>query len=194
MSSPKSSLNDNFQELMERIRHGRDLSQSGFEPIYYLIFSPKEILDAKRMMPVWKARLYNDGWDVHHVSIAEEVQRIFSAAPIRKLWLTADRQDPQNWKRTNKALEQFIQKGALLEKLGAALDAMQGKPKAIMLVTDLEALHPYLRIGVIEGQLIGRFCAPTVFFYPGKRTGKTNLRFLNFYKEDGNYRSHHVGG
>ena len=179
---------------MARIQHGRDLSQSGFEPIYYLIFSPKEILDAKRMMPAWKARLHNDEWQVHHVSIADEIQRLFNTAPLRKLWLAADRQDPQNWKRTNKALEQFVQRGELLERLGTALDAMKGKPKSIMLITDLEALHPYLRIGVIEGQLIGRFCAPTVFFYPGKRTGKTNLKFLNFYKEDGNYRSHHVGG
>ena len=67
-------------------------------------------------------------------------------------------------------------------------------PNALLLVTDLEALHPYLRIGTIEGQLSGKFCVPTVFLYPGVRTGKTKLRFLGFYPEDGNYRSVHVGG
>jgi hypothetical protein len=46
----------------------------------------------------------------------------------------------------------------------------------------------------LEGQLAGGFCATTLIFYPGKRTGKTRLRFLNFYPEDGNYRSVHVGG
>ncbi|NLB18209.1 MAG: DUF1788 domain-containing protein, partial [Syntrophomonadaceae bacterium] len=30
--------------------------------------------------------------------------------------------------------------------------------------------------------------------YPGQRTGKTQLKFLGFYSEDGNYRSVHVGG
>ena len=50
------------------------------------------------------------------------------------------------------------------------------------------------RIGAIEGQLAGCFCVPTVFFYPGERTGKTKLKFLGFYPEDGNYRSVHVGG
>jgi len=35
---------------------------------------------------------------------------------------------------------------------------------------------------------------PTVFFYPGIRTGKTRLKFLGFYPDDGNYRSVHVGG
>lgn len=71
---------------------------------------------------------------------------------------------------------------------------LEGKPSTIMLVTDLEALHPYLRIGAIEAQLQGKFHVPTVFLYPGTRTGKTRLRFLGFYPEDGNYRSVHVGG
>jgi len=55
-------------------------------------------------------------------------------------------------------------------------------------------LHPFLRIGAIESQLQGQFHVPTVFLYPGVRTGKTRLRFLGFYPEDGNYRSVHVGG
>jgi len=74
------------------------------------------------------------------------------------------------------------------------LDGLQGREKAILLVTDLEALHPYLRIGALETKLYGKFSVPTVFFYPGERTGKTRLKFLGFYPEDGNYRSVHVGG
>ncbi len=48
--------------------------------------------------------------------------------------------------------------------------------------------------GTIEGNLAGAFHVPTVFLYPGTRTGKTRLKFLGFYNEDGNYRSEHVGG
>ena len=51
-----------------------------------------------------------------------------------------------------------------------------------------------MRLGVIESQLQGKFHVPTVFLYPGMRTGKTRLKFLGFYPEDGNYRSVHVGG
>ena len=82
----------------------------------------------------------------------------------------------------------------LQARLQDRLDAVANEPSTIMLVTDLEALHPYLRIGAIEAQLQGRFRIPTVFLYPGTRTGKTRLRFLGFYPEDGNYRSVHVGG
>ena len=51
-----------------------------------------------------------------------------------------------------------------------------------------------MRIGAIESQLQGKFHVPTIFLYPGERTGKTRLKFLGFYPEDGNYRSVHVGG
>ncbi len=82
----------------------------------------------------------------------------------------------------------------LLKRLEQSLRELEGKQHALLLVTDLEALHPFMRIGAIESQLQGEFHVPTIFLYPGVRTGKTRLKFLGFYPEDGNYRSVHVGG
>ena len=61
---------------------------------------------------------------------------------------------------------------------------------------DTKAVRRFLTkaIGAVEAQLQGQFHVPTVFLYPGVRTGKTKLKFLGFYPEDGNYRSVHVGG
>jgi hypothetical protein len=108
--------------------------------------------------------------------------------------LQADRKAPLSWERTNQALANALTKSTLQERLAAFLDQVAGQTNAIVLVTDLEALHPYLRIGTIESQLAGEFHVPTVFLYPGVRTGKTKLSFLGFYPEDGNYRSVHIGG
>jgi len=83
---------------------------------------------------------------------------------------------------------------ALQDKLENLLQSLEERKDAIVLVTDLEALHPYLRIGAVESQLQGKFTVPTVFLYPGVRVGKTSLKFLGFYPDDGNYRSVHVGG
>ena len=188
------SLDDNFKELMERVRQGRELGHASFEPIYYLIFSPRQILDVKRSMPAWSAKLHNRGWEVERFSIAEEITDIFTQAPLMKIWLAADRKAPLDWKKTNKSLANFITKGALLKHLEGRLSGLEGKKNAILLVTDLEALHPYTRIGAIESQLYSKFSVPTIFFYPGERAGKTSLKFLGFYPEDGNYRSVHVGG
>jgi hypothetical protein len=34
---------------------------------------------------------------------------------------------------------------------------------------------------------------PIIVLYPGRREGKTSLRFLEFYPADPNYRSEHIG-
>ena len=81
-------------------------------------------------------------------------------------------------------------KNVLLEKL----ENLQGQQDALLLVTDLEAIHPYFRIGSIEQKLQGKFKVATVFLYPGIRTGRTTLKFLGIYPEDGSYRSIHIGG
>ena len=188
------SLDNNFNELMERVRRGREFGHASFEPIFYLVFSPREILPVKRKMHAWTSRLTNEGWDVHSFSIAQAVDEILSNAPMRQTWLMADRRKPLAWDKTNGSLANAIANGALQQRLEDTLEPLEGNQQAILLVTDLEALHPYMRIGVIEGQLQGRFRVPTVFFYPGVRTGDTRLKYLGFYPEDGNYRSVHVGG
>lgn len=192
-----SLLTANFNELLVRIRHGRDFMQASYEPIYYLVFHPREILEVKRNLPAWMAKLRNDGWDVHRFSIAQEISEILQSAKLRKLWLNADKKAPLDWDKANDALANALVKadgGPLQDKLESLLESLADQKNAIVLVTDLEALHPYLRIGAIESNLYGKFAVPTVFFYPGERTGKTRLKFLGFYPEDGNYRSVHVGG
>lgn len=190
-----ASLKADFDELIRRIETGREFAHASFEPIFYLVFPPSELLEAKRLMPAWKSKLTNAGWQVETFSIAEEIADILQKAPLRKMWMEADRMAPLAWERTNASLANALTaQGRLQARLDERLSALEGRSSTIMLVTDLEALHPYMRIGAIEAQLQGKFHVPTVFFYPGTRTGKTRLRFLGFYPEDGNYRSVHVGG
>lgn len=189
------SLTADFDELVRRIQAGREFSHASFEPIYYLVFHPREMLEVKRQMPAWVARLKNAGWNVETFSVAEHVRDILQTSPMRKIWLAADAKAPLDWEKTNKSLANALTgRDQLQQRLEETITAVKGDPNAIVLVTDLEALHPYLRIGAIEAQLQGKFHIPTIFFYPGVRTGKTRLRFLGFYPEDGNYRSVHVGG
>jgi len=159
-----------------------------------LIYHPKEILEVKRSLPAWVAKLRLVGWEVQEFSIAKEISDILANAPTMKVWLVADSKAPLSWDKTNQALANAISNGSLKNRLEARLEQLKGKKNAILLVTDLEAMHPYTRIGEIESQLYGKFYVPVVFFYPGERTGKTRLIFLGFYPEDGNYRSVHIGG
>lgn len=190
-----ASLKADFDELIRRVKAGREFVHASFEPIFYLVFHPRDSVEVKRLMPAWMAKLVNMGWRVETFSFAEHITDILRKAPLRKVWLEADHKDPLSWDKTNKSLANALTvRGRLQSRLEERLSALEGETSTIMLVTDLEALHPYLRIGAIETQLQGKFHVPTVFLYPGTRTGKTRLRFLGFYPEDGNYRSVHVGG
>ena len=45
-----SSLRDNFAELLTQIQHGREFGHASFEPMYYLMFPPQQILEVKRQL------------------------------------------------------------------------------------------------------------------------------------------------
>jgi len=190
-----SSLKADFDELRQRISQGRELNHASFEPIYYLIFPPSQIIEVKRQTPAWISKLRIEGWEVCTFSIGEEIETILKNDPRYPMWIAADAKSPQDWSKTNESIRNALHtSGSLQQRLEQLLSSLEGNAKALVLVTDLEALHPYLRIGAIESQLQGKFHVPTVFLYPGVRSGKTSLRFLGFYPEDGNYRSVHVGG
>ena len=189
-----ASLNEKFSELRVRLKQGRDLTSASFEPIYYLVFAPQEMLNVKRELAAWHAALTNDGWEVHMFSIAEAIADIFQTARLRKIWLRQDKKAPLAWQKPNEALANYLEKNKpLQERLLAKLESLAGQEHAVLLVTDIEALHPYMRIGVLENEVFGKFKTPSVILYPGTRTGKTRLKFLGFYPEDGNYRSVHIG-
>lgn len=193
-----SSLKQDFDELVTRIKQGREFQHASFEPIYYLVFSPNQIIEVKKQVKPWSQMLKKQGWNVHTFSIAEHINVLLENVPKfrRNIWLKQDAAAPLDWTKTNNSLANTLsdnEKGlqAVIEN---KLLELSGDNKALLLVTDLEALHPYMRIGSIESQLQGKFDVPTVFLYPGVRTGQTRLKFLGFYPEDGNYRSMHVGG
>ena len=188
------SLKTNFEELIERMQRGRDIGPASFEPVYYLIFPPAEILEVKRSLPAWTARLRNEGWDVHALSIAECIDSVLKSAAPRRIWLAADRKAPQSWKRTNEALANALSQGALQQRIEAKLTELQNKPNALL------DCHGYRRLCTLtcasgHRKLVIREVPHADYLPLSRRThGKTRLKFMGFYPEDGNYRSVHVGG
>jgi hypothetical protein len=193
-----ASLSDNFDQLWQRLRYGRDLSHTGDDPVYYLVFHPSEMLEVKRRLRQWAAVLKKQDWTMETFSMAEAIKVIFESNEFRDLWVASNedkRFDAEAVQRVNKQLESaLVDEGALKQRLADKLQSLTGQMNTVLFVTDIEALHPYLRVGVLEQQLQGGFTVPTVFLYPGIRDGKTTLKFLGIYPADGNYRSVHIGG
>jgi len=197
------SLRDKFEELRHRISQGREMDSTGAEPLFYLVFPVGEILEVKRHTRAWCAKLRNDGWNVILLSMAEAVQKVLRENKLRPLWLQSEHQilsqtektcRPIDFREINKTLAAALVEGNELQDLiESNLQVAESQHNSLLLITDLEALHPYLRINAIESKLQGRVRCPVVILYPGKREGKTSLRFLEFYPADPNYRSEHIG-
>src|SRR5688572_29029650 len=121
-----SSLKADFDELRERIRHGRELGHASFEPIYYLVFPPKQIIEVKRSTPSWISRLSLDGWNVTQFSVTEAVCDILRSDPRRQLWRVADTDAPLNWSKINQSLSNALTNGSKLQqRLEAVLNSLQ---------------------------------------------------------------------
>lgn len=186
-------LQQKFDELRQRLKHSSRISETSDDPLFYLVFPPEKMLMAKRRIKQWTAKLELEGWEVHTFSMAEAVNNIFQNHDLREIWISAEEDDPFDFETINETLRDTLTADDSLQKqLEAKLESLSGKSNTILFVTDLEALHPYLRVGTIEQRLQGRFSVPTVILYPGVRGGKTTLKFLGIYPEDGNYRSTHI--
>ncbi len=191
-----SSLAENFNELRARVKQGRELNFTSFEPIFYLVYEPSQIIEVKRKLRSWVATLSRkDGFKVSQFSIAQEIHKIIENHKWKELWFKHEEKkgfDNPTYAKTIK--EALISKNGLLDKFEKKLADLSEQDNGLLLVSDVEALHPFLRVGQIEAHLQNKIETPTIFLYPGKRTGKTGLKFLGFYPDDGNYRSVHVGG
>ena len=197
------SLKDKFDEVCLRIGEGRRLESIGSDPIFYLVYPVSEILMVKRQTRAWIAKLENQGWSVVTFSFSQTVNSIFQNHKLRKTWLLGEKYALGNGEgeipasaieEVNKTLSKALIEGPeLLEQLRAKMDEAANLPNGLLLLTDLEALHPYLRINSIEAKIQKEIRTPVIVLYPGKREGKTSLRFLEFYPADPNYRSEHIG-
>jgi hypothetical protein len=187
------SLDSSFSELRQRLRDRSSLRSTGSDPVYYLVFQPREMRRVQQQIAAWEAQLKLDDWQVEILSLADVLREFFENHPLRRFWLQGEidadisqiNETLRNALLTDKTVEKAIL--AKLEQLAAISDGL-------LLITDVEALHPYLRIGAIEQRLQDRVAIPTVIFYPGLRKGQSNLSFLGIYPDDGNYRSVHIGG
>ena len=85
------SLKDKFDEVCLRLTQARRLESTGSEPIFYLVFPVKEILDVKRQTRAWVAKLENQGYHVITYSMAKAVNAILRSHKLRKLGLMGEK-------------------------------------------------------------------------------------------------------
>jgi hypothetical protein len=188
------SLTEKFNELRGLLKNGvGSIRPTGFDPVYYLLFPPAQIIEVKQCLPEWEAQLRVDGFAPHSLSLTRVINDYFRAHDLREpLIEAASLQADDHSVITRSLTEHLHQDNVVGSAILRAIESHQHDSTSVLFLTDLEALHPFLRIGAVEQQLVGKFTIPTVVLYPGTAGGAYSRRFLGVHKEDGNYRSPHI--
>ncbi len=185
-------LETDFEKLRQRLRYPDALNPAHSDPVFYFVYPPAQALTVRRLLPGWTARLRNeDGQEVEILSLSEIMWELIDASGRWEAWLELEPDhDPEE---INAAVRNVLRSEDALAKRVAEQVATE-RANTVLFVTDVELLHPYFRSRLIEDYLSNKVQVPTVFFYPGRRTGQYRLHFLDFYPEDSGYRSTLVGG
>ncbi|WP_373707969.1 BREX protein BrxB domain-containing protein [Kaistella sp.] len=186
------NIDKNFTDLLNYLVEPKALDHGGGKTICYLTFPNSRIQYVKQKL--------NDGWldIVRHKGLSPVVLSIhkvlkdFFQTDDYRIEVGKDASDSEDEMRElfdslgNNLKEQEIIENAILSKQEDIKEIVNG----VLVITDLEAIHPYTRFGPIEQKIYNRIEVPIIVMYPGEMTGSA-LKFLEFYPEDGNYRSKH---
>lgn len=103
-----SWLEQSFKELCLQLKQGRGFSHTGTDPLYYLIFPPEKMLEVKRQLNSWVAKLKHDGWQVQVFSMIDAVHNILMQHELRQIWLESEKEDIFNFDDINKTLSDAL--------------------------------------------------------------------------------------
>ena len=187
-----NQLVNKFKDILSYLNEPFMDDHAGDKRICYLTFPIENTLAVKKQMGTFRSMLNHYNYDYHELSLGNL---------IHKFLLNNKRRD--NWKSFEKAEYAFAMT-EFYNSLGNTVKTVQvieneilttqatlmSKNKPLLILTDLEGIHPFTRFGPIEQSIYNQIEIPMLVFYPGNIIGNS-LQFLGFYPQDGNYRSKH---
>jgi hypothetical protein len=185
------SLDATFDELRQRLQNPDTLNPAKSDPVFYFVHAPQQAFELRTKLPIWSARLRQDGKEVVTLSLAALVWEIIDASGRWQEWLEIEPE--AELVHINEAVRDVLRaETGLVETVAEYVG--HPMPDRVFFLTDAGLVHPYFRLRSLESGLHDRVQVPTVIFYPGRRSGQYGLHFLGFYSVDGNYRSTLLGG
>ncbi len=187
-------LNNKFKTVLEYLETPNPNHHAGDKQITYLTFDPAETIEVKRRIVNWLSLAKGFDYNCSVVSMAEVINDFFRNNSRRKNWLVPDVnssfEDIVDFYKTDlgsMVIENKIIENAILGEQ----EKLKSLPKPLLIITDLEAIHPFTRFGPTEQKIYTEIEIPIIIMYPGTLSGSSSLEFFGFYPPDGNYRSKH---
>ena len=186
------NVDKRYRDLLDFLVQPKGHDHSGDKTICYLTFDSNMIQKVKQNL--------NESWidlakhkEINLITISlHEVLKAFFKQDDYRIEAGEDAsEDEFEMKEVYDSLgENLKNKEVLEEAILSKQEEVKKVENGVLLITDIEAIHPFTRFGPIEQKIYGKVEVPIVVLYPGKMSGSA-LKFLGFYPEDGNYRSKH---
>lgn len=186
------NVDSRYRELLEYLVEPQGNDHLGGKTVCYLTFDVKDIQTVKRRLREgWVEVAKNKNLKPEVLSLHEVLKVFFEKDDYRIEAGEEAAEDEYEMEEVYESLGENLRNKEIIENaILAKQEVVKKNPKGILIITDLEAIHPFTRFGPIEQKIYNKLEVPLVVFYPGERNGSA-LKFLGFYPEDGNYRSKH---
>lgn len=186
-------LDNKFKAILEYLGNPGSHHHAGDKLICYLTFDTNECLEVKKKLQGWLSLAKGFGYSCNTLSLATVINEYFINNPRRKKWPIPETEDGMETISAffKSELGSMVVENKIIEN--AVLDAqskIKNEKNPLLIITDLEAIHPFTRFGPVEQNIYTDITIPLVILYPGTISG-SSLEFLGFYPQDGNYRSKH---
>jgi hypothetical protein len=186
-------LDNKFKSILEYLENPGSNHHTGDKLVCYLTFDTDQTLEVKQKLANWLSLAKGFGFSCSKLSMTSVLNQFFLNNPRRSKWLIPDFDDGleavSNFFKDD--LGSMVSENKVIEN--AVLHAQESlltEAKPLLIVTDLEAIHPFTRFGPVEQNIYSELKIPLIILYPGTING-SSLEFLGFYPQDGNYRSKH---
>ena len=186
------NVDKRYTDLLDYLVQPKGHDHSGDKTICYLTFGTDKIQHVKqRLNEGWIDLAKHKGINLISMSLHDVLKDFFSKDDYR---IEAGEDAVENeyeMKEVYDSLGENLKNQEILEQaILSKQEEVKKEKNAVLLITDVEAIHPFTRFGPVEQKIYGKVEVPIVVLYPGEMSGSA-LKFLGFYPEDGNYRSKH---
>lgn len=177
---------DKIEKALQYLKQPSKTDARGNAPIVYLVYQPEDAITLRNIVDTFfrpKADFY--GFNPLFVSMGELLDKYINNHGYRDIWTEPSVEEAEMY---NSIKQEIVNDEYFENAIINIQDELSSDHNSLLVLRDVEMLHPFYMMGVIENKIYNKIKVPTLVLYPGETQG-TARSFLGVYNQDGNYRS-----